>query len=132
VIEVFVSNHRDIVSAPTFFTAALAAHGEPAEVATDRAPALANVIDDLLPGAWRTTEQYAANRVECDHGRLKTRLRPMRGLKTNRTASVLIRGHALVQNLRCGHYELATEATPAFRLAQAFGDLQAQSDRHHQ
>jgi transposase-like protein len=52
------------------------------------------VIDDLLPGAWRTTEQYAANRVECDHGRLKTRLRPMRGLKTNRTASVLIRGHA--------------------------------------
>jgi IS6 family transposase len=26
------------------------------------------------------------NRVECDHGRLKARLRPMRGLKTDRTA----------------------------------------------
>jgi transposase-like protein len=37
------------------------------------------VIDDLLPGAWRTTAHYANNRVECDHGRLKTRLRPMRG-----------------------------------------------------
>jgi transposase, IS6 family len=124
VIDVFVSNHRDIVSARTFFTAAVAAHGEPAEVITDRAAPLAHVIDDLLPAALHTTEQYENNRVECDHGRLKARLRPMRGLKTNRTASVVIRGHAFVQNLRRGHYELGTEVTPAFRLAQAFGDLQ--------
>ncbi len=46
------------------------------------------------------------NRVETDHGRLKARLRPMRGLKRDRTASVVIRGHAFVQNLRRGHYEL--------------------------
>lgn len=124
-IDVFVSNHRDIASARAFLTAAVAAHGEPAEVATDRAPALSNVIDDLLPGVLHTTEQCANDRVECDHGRLKARLRPMRGLKTNRTASVVIRGHALVQNLRRGHYELGAEATPAFRLAQAFGDLHA-------
>ena len=50
VIDVYVSNHRDIASARTFFTAALAAHGEPAEVVTDRAAPLAHVIDDLLPG----------------------------------------------------------------------------------
>jgi IS6 family transposase len=31
----------------------------------------------------------------------------MRGLKTHRGATVVIRGHALVQNLRRGHYELA-------------------------
>jgi IS6 family transposase len=124
VIDVYVSNHRDIVSARTFFTTALAAHGEPAEVVTDRAAPLENVIDDLLPAALHSTEQYANNRVECDHGRLKARLRPMRGLKTNRTASVLIRGHAFVQNLRRGHYELATDATPALRLATAFDELQ--------
>jgi transposase-like protein len=54
------------------------------------------------------TAQYANNRIECDHGRLKARLRPMRGLKTDRTASiVIIRGHAFVQNIRRGHYELA-------------------------
>jgi len=29
---------------------------------------------------FHSTEQYANNRVECDHGRLKARLRPMRGL----------------------------------------------------
>ena len=125
VIDVYVSNHRDITAARTFFTAAVAAHGEPAEVVTDRAAPLAHVIDDLLPAALHTTEQYENNRVECDHGRLKARLRPMRGLKTNRTASVVIRGHAFVQNLRRGHYELGTDTTPAFRLATAFDDLQA-------
>jgi IS6 family transposase len=125
VIDVYVSKHRDITAARTFFTTALSVHGMPAEVVTDRAAPLAHVIDDMLPAALHTTEQYENNRVECDHGRLKARLRPMRGLKTNRTASVVIRGHAFVQNLRRGHYELATDTTPALRLATAFDDLQA-------
>ena len=125
VVDVYVSNHRDVASARAFFTTALAAHGSPAEVVTDLAPALAHVIGDLLPGSLRTTVQYANNRVECDHRRLKARLRPMRGLKTSRTASVLIRGHAFVQNLRRGHDELGTDATPALRLATAFDDLNA-------
>jgi hypothetical protein len=37
---------------------------------------------------------------------------------------VLIRGHAFVQNLRRGHYELRTDTTPALRLATAFDELQ--------
>jgi len=123
VIDVYVSRRRDIGSARRFFATALAAHREPVEVVTDRAPALANVIDDLIPAALHNTAQYENNRVECDHGRLKARLRPMRGLKTNRTASVVIGGHAFVQNLRRGHYELGTETTPALRLATAFAEL---------
>ena len=63
------------------------------------------------------------NRVECDHGRLKARLRPMRGLKTDRTASVVIRGHAFIQNLRRGHYELGREADHHHRIASAFNEL---------
>ncbi len=124
VIDVFVSRHRDIASARRFFTASLTAHGEPAEVVTDRAPALANVIEDLIPAAFHNTEQHQNNRVEADHGRLKARLRPMRGLKTNRTASVVIRGHAFIQNLRRGHYELGVDTVPALRLATAFDELQ--------
>jgi len=31
-----------------------------------------------IPDAFHNTDQYANNRVECDHGRLKARLRPMR------------------------------------------------------
>jgi transposase, IS6 family len=63
----------------TFLTAALTVHGDPREVITDRAPALANVVEELVPAAWHNTGQYQNNRVECDHGRLKARLRPMRG-----------------------------------------------------
>jgi hypothetical protein len=56
--------------------------------------------------------------------RLKAWLRPMRGVKTDGTASVFIRGHALVQNLRSGHYELGVEVAPVSWLATAFAELQ--------
>jgi transposase-like protein len=79
VIDVYVSQRRDIASARRSFTAALTVHGDMGEVVTDRAPALANVIEDLVPAALHNTGQYQNNRVECDHGRLKARLRPMRG-----------------------------------------------------
>lgn len=82
------------------------------------------MIDELIPEAVHDTEQYANNRIECDHGRLKARLRPMRGLRTDRTASVVIRGHAFVQNLRRGHYELGVDAERGcLRLAAAFDEL---------
>ena len=124
VIDVYVSARRDIAAARTFFTAAIAAHGEPDEVVTDKSAALANVIDELLPQAMHNTLKYANNWVECDHGRLKARLRPMRGLKTDRTAKVVIRGHAFMQNLRRGHYELGLEATTdQLRCAAAFDEL---------
>jgi len=124
VIDVFVSQRRDIESARRFFTKALAAHRVPVDVITDRAAALANVIHELIPAAFHNTGQYENNRCEADHGRLKARLRPMRGLKTDRTASVVIRGHAFIQNLRRGHYELGVEVAPVFRLATAFDELQ--------
>ncbi len=124
VIDVFVSDRRDIAAAKWFFETSLTAHGKPVEVITDKAAALARAIDELLPEAtFHNTEQYENNRCECDHGRLKSRLRPMRGLKTNRTASVVIRGHAFIQNLRRGHYELGVDANPNLRLAAAFDEL---------
>jgi transposase-like protein len=61
--------------------------------------------------------------VEADHGRLKARLRPMRGLKRLATAAVIAAGHAFVQNLRRGHYELGTDVAPELRLTTAFAEL---------
>ena len=123
VIDVYVSARRDIAAARKFFATALTAHGEPDEVVTDLAPALEHVIEELLADVFHNTEQYANNRVECDHGRLKARLRPMRGLKTDRSAQVVINGHAFIQNVRRGHYELGTEADSRLRLAAAFDEL---------
>jgi transposase-like protein len=112
VIDVFVSKRRDLKAATRFIANAIRSHGEPAEVTTDRAHALARAIAELLPAALHDTTQYANNRVEADHGRLKARLRPMRGLKRDRTANVVIRGHAFIQNLGRGHYELASMHVP--------------------
>ncbi len=80
VIDVYVSTKRDVKAATRCFSTAVKAHGEPAEVTTDRSPALARTITDLLPGTHHDTTLYVTNRVEADHGRLKARLQPMRGL----------------------------------------------------
>ncbi len=81
------------------------------------------MLDELVPAAWHHTDRYANNRVEADHGRLKRRLRPMRGLKTDAGARVVTAGHAFVQNLRRGHYELAVDEPIQLRLAAAFDEL---------
>jgi transposase-like protein len=106
-----------------FFTRALASGCVPIEVTTDRAPFYPRVLDDLVPAALHGTSRYADNRIESDHGWLKARLRPMRGMKWQRSARTLAAGHALVQNLRRGHYELGTDAPSRHRLRAAFDEL---------
>jgi transposase-like protein len=124
VIGVFVSTHRDAKAAHRFFEQAIGTTKvAPVEVVTDRAATYPMVLEELLPAPWHRTEQYANNRVEADHGRLKARLRPMRGLKQDRNARVIVVGHAFVQNVRRGHYELATEEPTNRRLAFAFDEL---------
>jgi transposase-like protein len=123
VIDVSVSTRRDIATARRFFTTAIAAHGAPDEVVTDLAQALETVIEEVAPRAFHNTEQYANNRIESDHGRLKAGLRPMRGLKTDRTARLVIAGHAFMQNVRRGGYELGIEADSRLRVVAAFNEL---------
>jgi IS6 family transposase len=123
VIDVLVSEQRDAAAARRFFTRALTHGPAPVEVTTDRAAAYLRVLDDLLPDALHLTDRYANNPIEADHGRLKARLRPMRGLKRLRSAGVIAGGHAFVQNLRRGHYELATDVPAPLRLAAAFTEL---------
>jgi transposase, IS6 family len=94
VIDVLVSKRRDRAAARAFFTRAKRLGPAPVEVATDRAPIYQRAIDDLLRGAWHVLEQYANNAVEADHGRLKARLRPMRGLKSITSLSIAAAGHA--------------------------------------
>ena len=118
-----LSEQRDTAAARRFFTRALAHGPVPVEVTTDEAGPYLPVIDELVPTAAHVTEQYANNRVEADHAPLKTRLRPMRGLTRFRSAAVIAAGHAFIQNLRRGHYELATDVPPPLRLAAALTEL---------
>ena len=124
VVDVFVSARRDANAAHRFFERAIGATKvAPVEVTIDQAPVYPAVLEELLPAAWHRSDRYANTRVECDHGRLKARLKPMRGLKQDRSARVVIAGHALVQNVRRGHYELAAEEPATRRLAVAFEEL---------
>jgi IS6 family transposase len=84
------------------------------------------VLDELVPEACHVVEQYANNPIEADHGRLKARTRPMRGLKRLRCAQVVCSGHAFVQNLRRVHYDLGLDTEPG---AQQSIDLQALGQR---
>jgi len=126
VIEVSVSKRRNVAVATRFFETMLAGRERPREVTTDLAAPLLRVVNDLLLEVLHDTSQYGNNPIECDHGRLKARFRPMRDLQTDRTATVVICGHAFVQNLRRGHYELGVEARhERLRVAAAFDELTA-------
>jgi IS6 family transposase len=70
-------------------------------------------------------EHYARNVVATDHGRLKARLSPMRGLKRIRSASNIAAGHAFVQNLRRGHHELTVHVPAHDRVRVTFAELAA-------
>jgi len=123
VIDVSVSKRRDLKAATRFSANAISSQSQPTEITTDWAHALARVITELLPAAPHHSTQYANNRVEADNGRLKARLCPMRGLKRDRTASIVIHGHGFIQNLRRGHYEPGVDARPGLTIAAAFDEL---------
>ena len=119
-----VSPRRDGEAARRFFRRALTTlKVKPNEVVTDAAAIYPAVLDELIPSAWHHVKQYANNPIEADHSQLKQRLRPMRWLQTDRTAQVIIAGHAFMQNLRRHHYEIALDVPPAVRVAAAFAEL---------
>jgi transposase-like protein len=70
----------------------------PTEVVAGAAAVYPGVLDELVPQAWHHVERYANNPIEVDHSRLKHRLRPMRRLRTDNIAHVIIAGHAFKPN----------------------------------
>jgi transposase, IS6 family len=63
VIDVLVSQKRDLTTTRRFFTRALEHGLRPTEVTTDQAAAYARVLDELLPAARHVIEQYATDEI---------------------------------------------------------------------
>jgi transposase, IS6 family len=63
VIDVLVSEERDLAATRRFFTRALEHGTHPTEVSTDREPAYPRVTDELLPAACHVTEQYGTDEI---------------------------------------------------------------------
>ena len=57
VIDVMVSQKRDLAATRQFFTRALVHGPSPSEVTTDHAAAYPRVLDELVPAACHVTEQ---------------------------------------------------------------------------
>ncbi|MET7401539.1 DDE-type integrase/transposase/recombinase [Dactylosporangium sp. NPDC005572] len=83
------------------------------------------MLDELVPSAWHHVERCANNPIEADHSRLEERLRPMRGLRTDTTAHVIIAGYAFMQKLRRAHYKPGADTPRGLRVAAAFTALAA-------
>ena len=93
-----------------------ARQGKPAQLGPTELAKIRRVLDDLLPATWHRTDQYGNTRIECDHGRLKARLRPMRGLKRDRSATVVVAGHAWCRTFGATTTSSRSRSQEAFEL----------------
>jgi transposase-like protein len=103
VVDVFLSERRDTEAAVTFFEQALAETGVcPSVVTTDKAACYPLALERVLPEAEHVTGKLVQQRIERDHGHLKSRLRSMRWFKTvwgavTRISSTLQRRSAMIR-----------------------------------
>jgi len=112
IVDAYVAPTRDMAAAREFFERAIASSGTtPRRVITDKAGAYPPALAVMVPGVLHRTGRYRSNGIERDHGFLKERLRPMRGLKSLTSAATFTRGYALMRNIRRGFYRVV-EAVP--------------------
>ena len=107
-----MSPTRDLAAARRFFERAMAYSGTtPRRVITDNPATYPPALVAAVPGVLHRTGRSRTNGVEREHGFLKERLRPMRGLKSIASAAIFINGHALMRNIRRGFYRIV-QAVP--------------------
>jgi transposase-like protein len=124
VVDAYFLQRRSSRAAQAFFERAIDATGvTPERATTDKAKCYPPALRVVVPNAEHRRSRYLNNGVERDHGHLKQRLRPMRGFKCARSADIIVRGHALIRNLRNGFSTLTSHVSSKFRLAVACPQL---------
>jgi IS6 family transposase len=124
IVYVYFSERRNADAARSFFVRAIAGIGStPERIVSDRARCYPPALRAVLPSVEHRCSRYLNNALERDHGHLKQRLRPMRGFKDPASADVVVRGHALVQNLRNGFSPLTAAVERRLRLLTAWRQL---------
>ena len=106
-VDVMLSEDRDLAAAKAFFRSAKAVTGVmPDRVTTDGHDAYPRAIRTVLGKHVRhRTNSYLNNRLEQDHRGIKGRCRPMLGFKSATSAKRYCRSHDELRNfLRCRSY----------------------------
>jgi transposase-like protein len=112
-VEFHLSRRRDRNAAKTFLRKAMRNQGVPTKITLDAYAASHRAVADLkesgeLPRQVQVrTSKYLNNRVEQDHRRIKQRLRPMLGLKSFRTAAVVISGIELAEKIKKAQFTIS-------------------------
>src|SRR5712692_11051746 len=110
-VDFYLSRKRDVNAAKAFLRKAMKDERIPAKRTLDAYAASHRAVADLkengeLPKRVRIrSSKYLNNAIEPDHRRVKQRLRPMLGLKTLRTAAVVISGIELAEKIKQRQYK---------------------------
>jgi transposase-like protein len=124
VVDAYFSERRNAAAAQAFFERMIAQTDlTPERIVTDRARCYPPALRAVLPNVEHQCSRYSNNALERDHGHLKQQLRPMRGFKHPASADTVVRGHALVQNLRNGFSTLTAPVERRLRLLTAWPQL---------
>ena len=111
-VDFVLSRNRDLNAVKAFLRKAMKQQRTPVKITLDAYAASHRAIADLkesghLPKRIRVrTSKYLNDVIEQDHRRAKQRLRPMLGLKSFKTAAVVIGGIELVEKIKKGQFKI--------------------------
>jgi len=111
-VDFYLSRKRDVNATKAFLRKAMKGQRIPTKITLDAYAASHRAVAELkasgeLPKRVRVrTSKYLNNTIEQDHRRVKQRLRPMLGLKSFRTATVVIGGIELAEKIKKGQFKI--------------------------
>ena len=115
-VDVVLSEHRNLTAAKRFFRSAKAVTGVIPEVTTDGHGAYPRAIRTKLGSRVRhRTNCYLNNRIEQDHSGVKGRCRPMLGFKSVASARRYCRGHDELPNFLRARSHMCQQVPAATR-----------------
>jgi transposase-like protein len=135
-VEFWFSDRRNLAAAKRFLRKALKRHGRPERIVIDGSQTNREAIlscdttdrlgdrsrRDLKPIRIRQS-RYLNNRIEQDHRRIKRRVRPMLGFKSDWSARIILGGIEMVHMMRKQQAKYASNRQPS--LAEQFHLLAA-------
>ena len=125
VLDCWLSATRDLLAAEAFFRKTIASTGcAPEHIVTDKATFYPSAIRTYAPDSKHTATGFynrviSTNRCERSHGYLKSRLRPMRGLKSLDCAKRLFSAFDALQLIERG-FVTASCAGPPHGCGQSY------------
>jgi transposase-like protein len=111
-VDFYLSRRRDVNAAKAFLRKAMQGQRVPTKITLDayaashRAAAELKDTRELPKRVVVRSCKYLNNRIEQDHRRIKQRLRPMLGLKSFRTAAVVIGGIELAEKIKKSQFKI--------------------------